>query len=1358
MKPTKMLRVRRAAALALPAVLLSLAAAALVPGDAAAPAFSVSVGPGKSQAVVARSANGGFVLVWRGDDGDQGGIFARLYDAQGRPRGAEFAINNTTLSVQKDPAVAINASGEFVVAWASQSVTTGSAEIIARHYAADGNPITGEVQANLATDGFQAAPAVGIAGNGDYLVAWQNFSNASSNDIFARRFSAAGAAQTGDLAVNETLPDSQENAAVSLAANGSGVIAWTSYSQDAGGSGVFQRRISAAGAFLTGETVLNTANSPLLESRPSVSLAADGSLCAAWQAQFVDDIQIALRRFAADGTPVGAEVAASSGADIKSFAHVAADADGDCLLQYSAEDGDVADALYVRLFDKNQMPLTDQLSFSTAALLGGIGADADGDAVVGWIENGAVLARRVVGPELVDLSATLTANSSSASPGGTVRYTASVNNLHSPDAGNAAIGRADSVSLVAPTPAGTSRRIFTADAGWDCAATTAAQLSCSRREALAAGASASLSYELVMPSQSATVTATTAVAGLQADTASANNSASRDVAVRAPTIQFTALTTAQARLSEASSGQTLQVTVSPPAGSELSVPVSLSGSASASDYSLSPSGRLTIPAGAATASITVTPVNDSNDEDDETLTLTLGATDGVSLGDPVSQTLTILDDDASPSIAFATSRVTAAENGGNIETIVRLSAASSRDVQVAFTGSGTATLGSDYTLNASSPLTIAAGATEARILITVIDDSLDEANEELLLSLSAPVNASLGSPASFTASLTDNDTRPNLGFDNVSGSVREGSTTSLLLRLSALSGRDISGSLTLAGEASQTSDYTVSATQFSIPAGSETAEITVQALSDNLDEADETLSLTLANLVNADPRGGAAQANLSLVDTNLPAARFALASSSVQESAGTMSLSVTLSSPTDRDLSLSFSRSGEADSSDAVISASPLRIPAGASEGSITVSISNDSADEDDERLILSLGTGSGYTLASPADQVLSIIDDDSQPRLRFASGNLALTEGGAVDVPVLLSAISGKTVTARISVTGGSAASNDYSLSTDTLTFAPGDTEGSLRLTTVTDTRSEGDETLNLAISSPGNAGLATPSSLAVTISDPGGSAPVPVVSFSQAASSAQESAGAVSIAVNLSSPADRLLEIAFSKSGEADGSDALLSSSPLRIPAGASSGIISVNISNDSADEDDERLVLALSPGTGYTLASPVEHVLSIQDDDSPPRLRFAANTLSVVEGSSVDVPVLLSAASGKPISVRISVGGGTAGLDDYSISSSTASFAAGETETTVRLTATTDSRSEGDETLGLQLGSPVNASLSTPSALGAVISDPGASSSSSSSGGTTSGGILNGGDGGSGGGALGWLSLLPLLLAGLRRHARR
>jgi hypothetical protein len=104
-------------------------------------------------------------------------------------------------------------------------------------------------------------------------------------------------------------------------------------------------------------------------------------------------------------------------------------------------------------------------------------------------------------------------------------------------------------------------------------------------------------------------------------------------------------------------------------------------------------------------------------------------------------------------------------------------------------GTSTATGGGvDYNITAS-PLSIAAGTTTASLTITVTTDTLDENNETVIVNMGAPTNATLGAITTHTATITDDDSPPDVEFVLATSSdVESVGTRNIDVDLSAASG------------------------------------------------------------------------------------------------------------------------------------------------------------------------------------------------------------------------------------------------------------------------------------------------------------------------------------------------------------------------------------------------------------------------------------------------------------------------------------------------------------------------------------------------------------------------------------------
>src|SRR5207247_9599617 len=111
------------------------------------------------------------------------------------------------------------------------------------------------------------------------------------------------------------------------------------------------------------------------------------------------------------------------------------------------------------------------------------------------------------------------------------------------------------------------------------------------------------------------------------------------------------------------------------------------------------------------------------------------------------------------------------------------------------------------------------------------------------------------------------------------------------------------------------------------------------------------------------------------------------------------------------------------------------------------------------------------------------------------------------------------------------------------------------------------------------------------------------------------------------------------------------------------------------DSLNETTETRNLTLSAGSYNIAASPDNAAtVTIADDDPAPTVSFNAASSSGLENiTPVALPVSLSAASGRTVTVDYAVTGGTAsgGGVDYSLASGTLSFAPGVTTQNINLT---------------------------------------------------------------------------------------
>src|SRR6185503_2076275 len=231
----------------------------------------------------------------------------------------------------------------------------------------------------------------------------------------------------------------------------------------------------------------------------------------------------------------------------------------------------------------------------------------------------------------------------------------------------------------------------------------------------------------------------------------------------------------------------------------------------------------------------------------------------------------IVDDDAPPAISIGDVSVDEGNNG-TVEArfTVTLSAASGREVRVAYTTAGLeATAGADFQTT-SGELTIAAGTTSATVAAPVIGDLLDEADEHFELRLSQPVNATIADGVG-TGTIRDDDGAPQLTVGDVTVHEGDSGFTSIdvPIRLSAASGLVVTVAFTTAdGTATSPADYLSAAGTATIPAGATQHMVTLQVRGDGVDEPDESFELRLSTATNATIADGAG--SVTIIDDDAP--------------------------------------------------------------------------------------------------------------------------------------------------------------------------------------------------------------------------------------------------------------------------------------------------------------------------------------------------------------------------------------------------------------------------------------------------------------------------------------------------------
>jgi methionine-rich copper-binding protein CopC len=197
--------------------------------------------------VVTALENGRYVVTWSswGQDGDDWGVYGRVYDANGNGVGSsDFRVNTTTSDAQHYSASDLLESGGFVVTWSSFDQDGDGYGVYFQRFDSSGNKLGGEVRANTTTDFSQVYSSVVGLGDGNFLVTWQSTGqdvlNGSGSGIYAREFNADGSAASGEFRINQTTALSQKHPHL-IELSGGDVVAIWSGNGPGDSEGVFAR-------------------------------------------------------------------------------------------------------------------------------------------------------------------------------------------------------------------------------------------------------------------------------------------------------------------------------------------------------------------------------------------------------------------------------------------------------------------------------------------------------------------------------------------------------------------------------------------------------------------------------------------------------------------------------------------------------------------------------------------------------------------------------------------------------------------------------------------------------------------------------------------------------------------------------------------------------------------------------------------------------------------------------------------------------------------------------------------------------------------------------------------------------------
>jgi hypothetical protein len=628
-------------------------------------------------------------------------------------------------------------------------------------------------------------------------------------------------------------------------------------------------------------------------------------------------------------------------------------------------------------------------------------------------------------------------------------------------------------------------------------------------------------------------------------------------------------------------------------------------------------------AGDVEETVTVLVNGDSTVEPDEGFQLLLafpgnGAPEGG--GPPVlaSGTGTILNDDVERLLTIGDVSVVEGTGAGSTvaNVVVTLSAepAAGNPVTVNYTtASGSATSGTDFTATSGTLTFVNGAALTQTIAVPVTRDAIDESDEDFSLTLSTPVNATLGVPSTATGTILDDDTATP-SVNSISLAEGNSGTTAFTFTVSLSTPASTTRNYiayTADGSAIAPADYTAisAATPVGVvfAAGDVEETVTVLVNGDSTVEPDDSFQLLLAFPGNGAPEGNGPPVLATGTGTiqNDDTATLSISGGSVSEgNAGNtpLSFTLTLSNPVDGAVSVTFATAdGTATVADNDYQAASgtVNFPSQSTTQTISVNVIGDLEVEPDQGFTVNLSNlvaPAGVSLGT-ASATGTILNDDATS-FTISGGSVVEGTGGNTTLvyTVTSSAPAKDPVSVQYATGGGTAtAGSDYTAASGTVVFSGGQTSQSINVTVIGDNLVEPDETVIVTLSNPNGGTITTATATGTIVNDDFASLSIADIALPEGnpgGAAAPEGAGGLTpfvFTVSSSNPSATPITVNFQT---ADGTalapaDYIAGTGPVTIPAGATTGTLTVQVVPDTMIEANETFFVNLSGASGATIA---------------------------------------------------------------------------------------------------------------------------------------------------------------------------
>jgi Calx-beta domain/Bacterial Ig domain/Bacterial Ig-like domain/RTX calcium-binding nonapeptide repeat (4 copies) len=419
------------------------------------------------------------------------------------------------------------------------------------------------------------------------------------------------------------------------------------------------------------------------------------------------------------------------------------------------------------------------------------------------------------------------------------------------------------------------------------------------------------------------------------------------------------------------------------------------------------------------------------------------------------------------------------------------------------------------------------------------------------------------------------------------------------------------------------------------------------------------------------------------------------------ESSGFADIVITLSAASATPVSFNYSWNySSATSADFSFASGTMSFNAGETSKNLRIVLTNDSAFEPAESFYVTFNTPVNAVL-SISQAVVTIAANDATPGTPNASVRDVVVDekSGTAQFVVALDKPANGTVSVNFSTTDLNAtAGADYTATSGTLSFSPGQTTLTITVPLIDDALAEGDELFAVNLLNPNGLVIVGSQAVARIGANDASASTLPVITAEDF--SVDEATGYVDLVVRLSAPSNLPVSVAYNagyETTEYTEVDYAISGTLVFAP-GETTRTIRIDYTDDTSSEPAEGFYVSFRSPVNGVVGKPYAIGIIAANDGAQGVPAISVSDVIVDEKSGVArFEVRLDKPSSDTVTVNYATADGNAAAGaDYVAMSGSIGFLPGETFRTVMVPLIDDTTAEGWERFALSLSSPVNATL--------------------------------------------------------------